>query len=166
MSRGPHAGPRLARPLRWWQLLATGFGLYWVCGVAGCAGDGPPPKTGGEYDAIQADIFNVHCLGSGCHNVLDKAGGLVLEAGLSYDDLVDVPPENLAARDAGMLRVRALDATGSFLLTKLIGPAAGEGSAMPLGSSPLAAGDIDRIRDWILAGAPPPATPPPGASID
>lgn len=125
----------------------------------GCAGNGPPPSSGGSaYDVIQQEIFNQHCLSAGCHNSLNQAGNLNLTAGASYGDLVNVVPENPLAAANGLLRVTPFDPNNSFLIVKLEGPPPGEGTRMPQGMAPLPASQIQMIRDWIAAGALPPAT--------
>ena len=94
----------------------------------GCAGNGPPPSSGGSaYDVIQQEIFNQHCLSAGCHNSLNQAGNLNLTAGASYGDLVNVVPENPLAAANGLLRVTPFDPNNSFLIVKLEGPPPGEG---------------------------------------
>jgi hypothetical protein len=128
-----------------------------VWAAAGCAGDGPPPaNTDSSFDSIQRTIFDVNCLSAGCHNSADRAADLVLEVGESYANLVNVVPDNPAASDAGLRRVAPGLPESSFLLIKLTGPDAEQGSRMPRGGPPLAANDIDRLRAWIAAGAPPP----------
>lgn len=151
-DRAPAAGRRVRR-----LVLATCVAVTTAAG--GCAGDGPPPDGGdGAFDAIQTGIFDVACLGSGCHTSGSAAGGLVLEAGLSYAALVGVPPGNPAARARGLLRVRPFNPAGSFLLAKLTDPGSGEGARMPLGGGALPAESVEQVRAWILAGAPPPAS--------
>lgn len=124
--------------------------------ASGCAGDGPPATGASEFDRIQSRVFNVHCLGAGCHNAQSQASGLVLVQGSSFDELVGVPPENPAARSAGLLRVAPFAPEASFILLKLTEPGPGQGDRMPLGAPPLSPADIGLIRDWIAAGAPPP----------
>jgi hypothetical protein len=127
--------------------------------VAGCAGNGPQPSgtgsgTASGFDAIQSSIFDIHCLNA-CHNSATGAGNLVLEAGTSYANLVNVPAANFAASQAGLLRVAPGNLANSFLLTKLTMTAASQfGSPMPLSPPLLSAADVALIRDWILAGAP------------
>jgi len=146
----------------------TRFALLCVCLVgAGCAGNGPPPATStSSFDAIQTTIFNVHCLSAGCHNSTDQAGNLVLAAGESYADLVNVAPFNTAARGRGLLRVVPGDPDHSFLLIKLTGPPSDEGSQMPLVPPLLSTAQIAQVRQWILAGAPGSSVPtmPPTAT--
>lgn len=143
------------------SVIALGLGCAWV--LMGCAGDGPPPTaaqptatSGASLDVIQRTIFDPDCLSSGCHNSSDRAGALVLEAGQSYANLVNVAPDNPAAQAQGWKRVVAGDPATSFLLTKLTLTGAGAlGSPMPLSRPPLSPDQIELVRSWILAGAPP-----------
>ena len=110
------------------------------------------------FPQIQATIFNTTCLSAGCHNTRDGAGDQVLEAGMSYADLVGVRPVNSAAASRGMLRVDAGKPDNSFLLTKLTLSRTFDlqfGSRMPLGKPVLPAEQIEHIRAWILRGALP-----------
>lgn len=128
----------------------------WV--LSACAGEGPPPvSANSSLDAIQQSIFNVSCLLAGCHNATDQAGNMVLVAGQSYSNLVNVIPSNDAARTAGFRRVVPFDPARSFLLVKLTGGANLDpryGSPMPKIGGPLSSADIEQIQNWILAGAP------------
>ena len=137
------------------------------------------------YHDIQEYVFDKSCANSVCHAAPANAGGLSLEYGLSYDDLVGIVPQNPAAAAAGMKLVDPNNPDNSFLLTKLIGPESpNQGSRMPFGGGMIHTGKIDAIRTWIEAGAPetgrvagigdlsvlrdpgetfePPAPPPPG----
>jgi hypothetical protein len=140
--------------------------------LSACAGDGPPPPSASSgLDAIQERIFNVSCLLAGCHNSTDRSGNMVLEAGQSYSNLVNVSPDNDAARAAGFLRVAPGDPARSFLLVKLIGGPNFDplyGSPMPRVGPHLSPAQIDLIRAWIVAGAPPgtvPTTGPPTPTL-
>ena len=129
--------------------------------LMGCAGNGPVPPGGGGsiYDNIQQTIFNVSCISGPCHSSSSQQGNLVLEENVSYGNLVGVAPFNDVARAKGLERVVPDNADMSFLLIKLTGPGLGEGSPMPLGMPPLSAADIEKVRSWILAGAPGPGGP-------
>ncbi len=104
---------------------------------------------------IQAMIFDATCTTAFCHDSQGMSGGLVLEAGQSYANLVGVEPTNPAALEAGLLRVDPGDPDNSFILIKLDDPSPEEGSRMPLGLPPLSASEVQLIRAWIAAGAPP-----------
>src|SRR5262249_48642548 len=71
------------RPIYYTVLVA--LALLW-----GCAGQGPPVEpTGNQFDAIQRDIFDVHCLSAGCHNAQEQAGGMNLSQGSAWPNLVN-----------------------------------------------------------------------------
>ena len=142
-----------------------------VLGLAassGCAGDGPsvdttavptPTPTPGAsdtYGRIQREVFDVHCLSAGCHDAAGQAAGLVLDAGVSYGDLVGVMPTNPIAAARGLLRVTPGDPEQSYLYVKLSAAGGVLGSRMPLGQPPLPADEIELVRSWILDGAPAP----------
>ena len=112
-------------------------------------------NSGATLAAIQTTIFARSCIDAGCHSGAFPAGGLSLEAGKAHDQLVGVQPSNFAALQAGLVRVKPGDPDGSFLVAKVSGPTAAEGSVMPLGKPPLTAAQIQLIRDWITAGALP-----------
>ena len=101
-------------------------------------------------EQLQAQIFTPSCATQFCHSGAFPAGGLSLEDGDSFDQLVAVAPANFAASQAGLLRVDPGDAENSFLLTKVVGPDSIElGSRMPFGEDPLPEEQIDMIRRWI-----------------
>ena len=79
---------------------------------------------------------------------------MLLEEGVSYDNLVDVIPDNAVARERGLLRVEPFVPENSFILIKLTNPGPGEGSRMPQGEPSLPPSDIALIEEWILEGAP------------
>jgi hypothetical protein len=114
----------------------------------------------GTFDRIQRQIFNQHCAVSSCHDSQSKQANLLLEAGASYNNLVNVDPTNAAAFDAGWKRVTVIDpSTGdsstSFLFHKVNGDLQpGFGARMPFGGIPLTSNLIDAIQLWIDAGAP------------
>lgn len=117
------------------------------------------PGTGGPAFVEVQRVFNLNCLTSGCHSAGDRAGALVLEGNAAYAALINVAPDNLAARNRGALLVEPFTPDNSFLLRKLTGPLSGEGSRMPLGASALGANDLDLLRRWIAAGAAGPVGP-------
>jgi hypothetical protein len=121
--------------------------------LLGCAGDGVPPNTEGEFAQIQVNIFNPSCLAAGCHNAQFRAGDLNLSAGASYDQLVGQTSDNPTARAQGLLRVEPFSPETSFLVIKLRAPGPGEGSLMPRDAGPLSEAQIRQIEDWIRNGA-------------
>ncbi len=124
---------------------------------------GTPTPTlvpGSTLPEIQRDIFDVHCAIPFCHTDADArfSGNLSLQQGSSHDQLVGVQPDNLVARQQGLLRVDPGNPDNSFIIIKLLGPApdSGLGARMPQGElNPLPAEMIDRIRAWITRGALP-----------
>jgi hypothetical protein len=126
--------------------------------AAGCAGEGIDDGGGGgdgDFATIQTEIFNQTCVQASCHDAATRQGGLDLTAGVSYGNLVDVPPQNAVAVAAGDLRVTPGSPEQSFLYRKVTGElAAGEGGRMPLGATPLSPSEIQLIESWIVAGAP------------
>lgn len=123
----------------------------------GCAGDGPPGGEGpqSQFDQIQNEIFDQSCVSGACHDSVTRAGNLSLTAGESYDQLVDIEPDNSAARGAGLLRVLPDSVEGSYLVNKVTGDLlGGEGAQMPIGAPPISNDQIELIVAWIDAGAP------------
>jgi hypothetical protein len=121
------------------------------------AGCDPMAIYAGTFDRIQRQIFDTTCAVSGCHDSQSQMGGLLLETGAAYDDLVDVPPQNPGAASAGWMRVDAINASAdsSFIFHKLTGDLDGsQGARMPFGQPQLDDHLIDIIRLWIEAGAP------------
>jgi hypothetical protein len=122
------------------------------------ASDSPSPTPTGTpslFDQVQTTIFNASCTQMFCHDLLAMSGGLVLLEGESYAQLVDVLPQNGAARDRGLLRVDPFAPENSFLLIKLVNPTAAEGLRMPSNLPPLPPEQIQLVNDWIAAGAEP-----------
>ena len=107
------------------------------------------------YDAIQQVVFeNRGCTVDACHGDA-AAGGLNLDAGLSWRQLVEVD-----ATGAQMKRVQPGRANASYLFHKLAaatrpdqaGPIAG--SPMPVAGAPLTEDELEALRIWIERGAP------------
>ena len=124
--------------------------------------NGCDPQTlfpGGTFDRIQKQIFNQSCALGGCHDSQSQTGGLLLETGASYGNLINQLPSNPAARNAGWLRVNAVgggDAATSFMFHKIEGdlPDSSYGERMPRGKPKLNGTLREIIRLWIEAGAP------------
>jgi hypothetical protein len=135
-----------------------------LCAAAllfGCGGGSgsPAPATDtnqqSTFERIQTKVFDTSCSSDSCHSHVGQAGGLVLEDGYSWDQLMDTPPTNPAAAHHGWMRIARGNPDQSFLLAKITNSlAAGEGSPMPYNAAPLDPPTIDVIRAWIAAGAP------------
>lgn len=96
-------------------------------------------------DEIQP-IFDGGCALANCH-VGDGAGGLNLEPGRAFDELVGVTSSEVTD-----LLVKAGDPDGSYLFEKVTVDRPRVGDRMPIGNAldPL---DIEAIRQWIDGGA-------------
>jgi len=122
--------------------------------LAGCD---PMAIYTGTFDRIQRQIFNQSCAVSGCHDSQSQTGGLLLETGASYTNLVDVTPQMPGAAAAGWKRVDAANASAetSFLYHKLTGDLDGtQGARMPLVGGALDDYLVEIVRLWIEDGAP------------
>ncbi len=131
------------------QLLAVGFV---------CIASGPSPAATGCADLSQIgptsavdfttqiqSIFNASC--TGCH-IGGAQGGLALDPGVAYDNLVDVP----SGQNGQLIRVVPSDPGSSLLFQKLNCSQPDVGTAMPpTGALPLATQAL--VRDWIDQGA-------------
>ncbi len=152
------AGRRLARG----AILAAPVLLAVAAMLAsgGCGGrlrsptEPQPTSTGAPaltFIQIQAGIFTPRCAKSGCHVSASAAGGLVLQAGLAYADIVGRP--SLEAPQLAYVRPGNPDA--SYLLKKVRGDADITGSRMPFDGPPfLSSQQIAGLTAWIQAGAP------------
>jgi hypothetical protein len=127
--------------------------------LAGCGGDGAPTSSGSNststFERIQKQVFDVSCASSSCHSSVGQAGGLVLEEGKSYDNLVNHPSSNPVATVDGMMRVMAGRPDMSLLFAKITSNLqSGMGVTMPYSAAPLPTETTDIVKAWINAGAP------------
>ena len=103
------------------------------------------------FDEIQANVFTLNCTTAGCHGGAGAQLGLRLDAGFSFDNLVDVPSMQVPSLD----RVEPGDPDNSYLVQKLEGTAAvGVSACRPAGDR-WTKSLIDDIRQWIADGANP-----------
>ena len=122
-----------------------------------------PTDAVSSFDLIQQRILTPSCATSGCHSS-EKDGtfaqhGLVLAAGVAYQNLVGVDPKNSEALADGLKRVKAFASLESLLYHKLNVAASHHtgkqyGNPMPMGGQLLPDGQIEFVRRWIEAGAP------------
>ncbi|GAB3492751.1 hypothetical protein GCM10027341_07210 [Spirosoma knui] len=140
--------------------LALAFSLS-ACQKSGTAVDDPDAMA--SFDLIQQRILTPSCATSGCHASEKDADflqhGLVLAAGVAYQNLVEAEPKNSAAKADGLKRVKPFASLESLLYHKLSvaqNHHSGKqyGNPMPLGGNPLSDGQVEFVRRWIEAGAP------------
>jgi mono/diheme cytochrome c family protein len=106
-----------------------------------------------KLSSIQTEIFDKSCGMSSCHG--GSAGGLNLQNGNSYNQLVNVASNNDGAHTPPFKRVLPGNPDSSFLIIKLTNPnATTQGSMMPQSGSALSSEKINAIRQWISNGAP------------
>jgi hypothetical protein len=115
---------------------------------------GPPPAN--LYTSTIQPIFNAKC--TACHAGASAPQGMDLTTGTSFGMIVNVNSHELPS----MKRIKPNDVANSYLVHKVEGTQAGVGGSggkMPFGcsgSSCLTAAQINDIKAWINAGAPPP----------
>ena len=134
------------------------IGVALVLALAACGGggeDAPPPASPPPQGmqptlaSIQANVFTPSCAKSGCHTGVGAQAGLVLDAGASWGNLVNVP----SSQNMLLTRVIPGNPDGSFLIHKLEGSQS-IGGPMPADGPPfLQQATVDVIRLWILNGA-------------
>lgn len=111
-----------------------------------------------SWTIIQEKILTPSCATSGCHASTSDPNfaqhNLVLTSAVAYDNLVNSVSRNVAAKAAGLLRVKAGDYLNSFLYQKIDCQTASQyGALMPLGGPNLTLGQIEFIKQWIIKGA-------------
>lgn len=125
--------------------------------------DTPAPTEVSSFDLIQQKILTPSCATSGCHSSEKDATffqhGLVLAAGVAYENMVGVDPKNSSAKADGLKRIKAFASLESLLYHKLSSSASHHsgrqyGNPMPLGGVLLPDGQVEFVRRWIEAGAP------------
>jgi hypothetical protein len=109
----------------------------------------------GTWNAIQQLVFDRHaCRLPTCHGSAPGSGGLDLEAGRAYRNLIGVPSTDAPA----LRRVDPGSPQTSMLWLKLAARTLGlEGvplSPMPIVDPPLSVEELDAVARWIAAGAP------------
>jgi hypothetical protein len=123
----------------------------------GCTSSTTPFAS--TFDGIQKVIFeNRGCTSANCHSGSTPQGGLNLTAGMSYQNLVQVP-----STESSFNRVEPGDASRSYLWLKVAdstNPSALPtgvqiaGSPMPVGLPAISANELEALRLWIFTGAP------------
>ena len=109
----------------------------------------PTPPPAPTLSELQSSIFTVSCALSGCHAGASPQEGMSLEAGNTWSAIV-----NVTSTEQGSLnRVTPGDPNASYLIRKLEGGPGISGQQMPRGGPFLSAAQIQRVRDWVTAGA-------------
>ena len=103
-----------------------------------------------SFSADVQPIFTSHCAFAGCHAGALPSAGMNLSAGQAYANTV-----NVASVECGtFFRITPNAPGSSYLLFKVMGSGpCFVGSMMPLIGSPLTAGEIQTISDWVSQGA-------------
>src|SRR5258708_37971069 len=126
-------------------LLAAGCGSGRTIGVSGSA---VPPANVDFATQIQP-IFTRNCALSGCHAADTASGGMILDAGQAYSNLVNATSTEVAPDK----RVVPGNSATSYIIEKLTHAQPRSGGQMPLGSDPLPSDQISLIKAWIDQGA-------------
>jgi hypothetical protein len=127
--------------------------------LLGCGGDSTTPGDGtATFTRLQSEVFATSCATTGCHvgSSVAISGNLSL-AGDAFESLVNVAPTNLNAKQDGLRRVVPGWPDSSLLYLKLLSPSRSPhdyGNLMPSGGTPLSAGQVEYVLQWIAAGAP------------
>lgn len=131
------------------------LGMFLISAVSGMGCDSiMMSEQAPTLDVIQADVFDVACATSGCHDAATQAGQLDLSsADASYSALVMAPVMNEVASENGWVRVRPYEPELSFLVRKIQQPGIGEGAPMPMGKYELTDYYVDLVATWIAGGA-------------
>jgi len=116
-------------------------------------------STASAWEGISSNILEQSCF-TGCHGSSGNGG---MSVSINTDDawyaaLVDRVPVNAAASGVGKLRVDPPRPWNSYLLDKVTGDLkSGEGNPMPNLSTGYVfqcPGGVEKIKAWIVAGAP------------
>lgn len=114
------------------------------------------PGAGGEpidqtatFTRVQNEIFTPSCGRIACHDAIGRQSSLLLTAGSSYSNTVNVPSVEMPQ----LLRVKPNDPASSYLYRKITG-AGITGDRMPQTLPPLSDAQTALVRNWIRRGAP------------
>ena len=116
------------------------------------------------WDIIQQSIWNPKC--TICHvsgSSFSEQSGLILTEDVAYEELINVMPQNPHAAEDGLELVGTngiASLYSSFLWEKINAPNYEHfyedhpeyGSIMPMGLDFLTNGELEFIRQWIIAG--------------
>ncbi len=106
------------------------------------------PTVTATLTQIQNEIFTPTCAGSGCHSGSNPPDGLLLTAGNSWSNIV-----NVDAVQIDLKRILPGDPDDSYLVRKVQGTGI-VANRMPLGGPALSNEEVELIRQWVEDGAP------------
>jgi hypothetical protein len=116
------------------------------------------PSASVGFDAFQQQVLTPSCATANCHVSPSPQGGLNLSEGVSYTSLVNITPANATGANDGLKRVMPGKPDSSLLYHKLVFPPGHHvhdyGNVMPVGTGGVSAGQLEWVRQWIMAGAP------------
>lgn len=112
----------------------------------GGGGDGAQTVT---LTQLQTSLFTPTCARAGCHNAASAQAGLVLEAGRTFGETVNVPSSERPQFDI----IEPGDPESSYMVKKLRGDADIDGQRMPRGGPFLSDERLAEVVSWINAGA-------------
>ena len=143
---------RSAREVAAAAVLLALLGFHSEARAHGCS-------SASAWEGISSNILELSCF-TGCHGGSGNGG---MPVSINTDDgwyaaLVNRPPVNTAASGVGKLRVDPTRAWNSYVVDKVMGDLKfGEGNPMPnlsTGYVYQCPGGVEKIKAWILAGAP------------
>jgi hypothetical protein len=108
-----------------------------------------PQTTNVDFATQIQPIFTRNCAITGCHAADTASGGMILDAGQAYTNLVGATSSEVAPEK----RVQPGDSAHSYLYEKINKAQPTSGGQMPLGADPLPADQIALIKTWIDQGA-------------
>ena len=118
------------------------------------------------WNIIQDSIFTPNCISCHDHGLyFAEQSDLILAEDVAYEELINTVPNNAAAAEDGLTLVGTdgiVSLYDSYLWEKINAPDFEHfysdhpeyGSLMPLGVDFLTNGQLEYIRQWIVAGAP------------
>jgi len=135
-------------------------GCYGGDDTTGGGGSGTPQQTSTQqlasvpvsFSADIQPIFTQSC--TSCHNATTRSGGLVLDAGVAFANIVQVPSGQVPSQNY----VESGDPDRSYLFHKITGAPGISGSRMPRNDPTFFDRNPDQLelmRQWIQEGADP-----------
>jgi hypothetical protein len=122
--------------------------IHSVAFTTAAGGGAPPASISVQFARDIVPILTNNgaktCAAAGCHSGGSPMAGMNLEAANAYANIVGV----VSSENAALMRVKASDSANSYLFQKI------NSGQMPLVGGKLADADIQKIKDWIDAGAP------------